>query len=646
MNSETAPIKKLTPMMQQYFDVKSKHQDYILMYRMGDFYELFFEDATISAQVLNIALTHRGTYDEKPIPMCGIPFHAFSSYIPKLVKQGFKVAICDQVEDPAEAKKRGPKSVVKREVTRIITAGTLTEDNLLNDVFNNYLMAVSFKDGLNEKISVALADISTGEFFIKSFEENPLSELLSFTMVKNPAEIIINNDLLENKKLEEFIRLFKSKLVFKPAVFFDLENANKNLKNIFNVQDISVLGSFSDMEIEVQGAVLNYIQLTQIGKIPNILKPYKELNSDVLQIDAFSVKNLEIFENITDSEFKNANLFSTMDRGKTPMGRRLLKSLLSSPLANVEEINRRLNKVEFFVDNQELLDEVREILSEIFDVQRIISRVSFNRAGPRDLLNLSSTLRAVPNIKNLILKKVANVLDNPLIDIIEALGDFEELAQKIEKAIVEEPPIIIREGGFVKEGFHPVLDEYKKLSHNTKQVILELQAKYSLDTSILNLKIKYNNIAGYFIEVPTAKAAPLLEATNTFKHKQTLVNGVRFTTDELSQIEQKILVANDKSLALELSIFEELSKEILERSSDISKLSEAVAKLDVFSSLGLLAIENNYVKPEVNNSLDFEIKDGRHPVVEAQLKSENVAFIPNSSVLENKGDDSKLCILP
>ena len=638
-------VNKTTPMMQQYLAVKEQHQDCLVMYRMGDFYEMFFQDAIVASKALDIALTHRGTHMGEPIPMCGVPHHAFSSYMPKLVRQGFKVAICDQVESPEEAKKRGYKAVVKREVSRIITAGTLTEDNLLNGSFNNYLMSVVINDGLNTKVSVAITDISTGEFYVQSFNENAVAELTSLVIIKNPAEIIVCDNITENSKFTSFVNQFKAKLVLKPQTFFDEINAKRNLCNLFNVSEISVLGEFSEMEISAQGACINYIELTQIGKIPNISKPRKESNSDILQIDAFSVKNLEIFENINDETTKDSNLFAVMDKTKTPMGKRELKRALSTPLANVEKINRRLDIVEFFVNNFDLLNNIREILAQIFDIQRIISRISCNRAGPRDLLNIGATLSVIPNIKTLLLNGIENTIENPVSFILDGLKDFSSLARKISNAIIDEPPLLARDGGFIKDGYHPTLDEYKSLSQNTKQVILDLQAKYSLETSVLNLKIKYNNIAGYFIEVPTKQATSLLAPDSGFKHKQTLVNGVRFTTPELSEIEQKILVANEKYLSLELELFDELCKEILNKIDEINILSNALAELDMFSSLALLAIENDYVKPIVDNSFDFNIVNGRHPVVEANLKPQNIAFIPNDCRLENQGEDSKLWIL-
>ena len=645
-NSKKVKDIKATPMMQQYFSVKEKYADYLLMYRMGDFYEMFFDDAKVASKALDIALTHRGTYMGEPVPMCGIPFHAFSSYIPKLVHQGFKVAICDQLEDPAEAKKRGYKAVVKRGVSRIITAGTLTEDNLIGGVLNNYLMAVVFVGNLDLKVAVALTDISTGEFVVQSFDENAIAELASFTAIKNPAEIIISDKCTDKEELSDFIMQFKSRIVFKPDVFFDMISAKKNICGTFGVSDVSVLGNFSDAEISAQGAVLNYIQLTQIGQMPNISKPVKEVCGDFLQMDAFSVRNLELFENLNDETTTRDNLFSVMDKTKTSMGKRKLKQSLSEPLVNIDKINVRLNAVEFFVNNEDFLYSVREELSKISDIQRIVGRISCNRAGPRDILNIGMTLDTVPNLKRLIEVAVDNSIENPFIEVLDGLRDFGNLSHDIVNAIEEDAPILARDGGFIKMGFDTVLDEYKRLSQNSKQVILDLQAKYVLQTSIVSLKIKYNNIVGYFVEVPSKQANALLTEGSGFTHKQTLVNGVRFTTPELSEIEQKILLANEKYLALELEIFAKLCAEILDRIEDINILSRAVADLDLYSSLAILAIENNYVKPVVDDSFAFDIVDGRHPVVEVNLKRQNIAFIPNDCVLENKDkENSKLWIL-
>ncbi|MGN0929471.1 MAG: DNA mismatch repair protein MutS, partial [Alphaproteobacteria bacterium] len=636
---------KITPMMLQYLEVKEKHKDYLLMYRMGDFYELFFEDAEIASKALDIALTHRGTYLGKQIPMCGVPHHAFSSYMPKLIKQGYKVAICDQTETPEEAKLRGGnKAVIKREVSRIITAGTLTEDNLLNSSLNNYLCSVYAKDGLEPHITIAIADISTGEFLLQNWDTNAISELQSFLLIKNPVEIIISEKLLTNKKFENIIGEHKQKLVIKPESFFDTINAQKNLCEQFQIATLDSIGNFTNEEISCCGAILNYINITQIGTKPNLNYPSKEKNSDFLQIDAFSIKNLEIFNNINDENIKDSSLFEILDKTQTSLGRRLLRQILSTPLANTNKINERLNIVEFFTEHTELLSQIREELTLISDIQRIISRITLNRAGPKDLQNLAFSLQQSSYLKEELENELKNTITNPLSKILEGLKDFTPLSKKLKNAIIDEAPLTTKDAGFIKEGFNVTLDEYKNIQQNTKQIILDLQSKYILDTGISNLKIKYNNIVGYFIEVPLKQATSLM-GNKTYTHRQTLVNNVRFSTTELTEIEQKILVANEKYVSLELSLFKELCTDILNQTNDIEKFAESIANLDVFTNLALIATENNYTKPLIDDSLAFEIIDGRHPVVEANIKKQNATFIPNDCVLENTKDSSKLWIL-
>lgn len=636
---------KPTPMMLQYLEVKEKHKDYLLMYRMGDFYELFFEDAEIASKALDIALTHRGTYYGKPIPMCGVPHHAFSSYMPKLIKQGYKVAICDQTETPEEAKLRGGnKAVIKREVSRIITAGTLTEDNLLNSSLNNYLCSVYVKDGLEPHITIAIADISTGEFTLQNWDTNSISELQSFLLIKNPVEIIISEKLLNNKQFEEIISEHKQKLVIKPESFFDTINAQKNLCEQFEISTLASIGNFTNEEISCCGAILNYIQITQIGTKPNLKYPTKEKNSDFLQIDAFSIKNLEIFNNINDENIKDSSLFEILDKTETSLGRRLLRKILSTPLANTKKINDRLNIVEFFTEHSELLSQIRAELILISDIQRIISRITLNRAGPKDLQNLANSLQLSLYLKDELEDELKKTITNPLTQILDGLKDFTNLSKKLKNAIIDDAPLTTKDAGFIKEGFNITLDEYKNIQQNTKQIILDLQSKYILDTGISNLKIKYNNIVGYFLEVPLKQATSLM-GNKTYTHRQTLVNNVRFSTNELTEIEQKILVANEKYVSLELSLFKELCTDILNQTNDIEKFAESIANLDVFTNLALIAIENNYTKPLVDNSLAFEIIDSRHPVVEANIKKQNATFIPNDCILENTKDSSKLWIL-
>ncbi|MDR2099028.1 MAG: DNA mismatch repair protein MutS [Rickettsiales bacterium] len=635
---------KATPMVAQYLGIKERYRDYLLMYRMGDFYELFFDDAKTAAAALDIALTSRGTYGGEKIPMCGIPHHAFSSYIPKLIKKGYKVAICDQAETPEEAAARGGKSVLRREVSRIITAGTLTEDSLIPTSFNNYLAAVAFKDGLEPEIALALSDISTGDFEVKYWDENAVSELMSFAILERPSEIIIPEKILGLKKFEPFVEAQKERLVAKPDSFFNATSARKSIMEAFSVADTGALGNFSEPEIMAMGGMLSYIELTQIGRMPALKHPAKKLASDFLQIDASSTRNLEIFDSL-DARGGELSLFRIMDRTKTPMGRRWLRNAIARPLSDAARINARLDSVEFFAMNPDLTDRIRECLAGASDIERIMARLALGRAGPRDILNVGRTLALSAPVKEMLAAAAKNSIADPVAGITGGLARFKELADRIGSAIVYDPPASAAAGGFVKEGFSAALDEYRRLSTNTKQVILELQAKYALATSVMNLKIKYNNIVGYFVEVPGAKATALMDPKSGFRHKQTLVSGVRFTTDELLEIEQKILVANEKYLALELEIFKGLGDEILGVRDSIEKYSKALAELDGFSALAALALDEDYVRPAVDGTLAFEIRGGRHPIVESAMRKTGTAFIPNDALLEDRDESSRLWLL-
>ena len=643
--------QKITPMMEQYLKVKNEYKDYLLFYRMGDFYEMFFDDAKIASEVLNIALTHRGTYLGIPIPMCGIPFHAISSYIPKLVNKGFRIAICDQTETPEQAKLRVYKAVVTRQVQRIITSGTLTEENLINTSLNNYLMVLlPIKLNNNLQITVAICDISTGEFTLETFKNNSIVELFSYTLTRNPAEIIAPNNIIDDTEFKEFINRFKEKIIFRPLTFFDFFTGQKIIKDFYKVENLNSFGVLDEYEISAVSAIINYVKLTQIDNIPNLSYPIKQEQNKYLKLDAFSIKNLEIFEELNKEDgTKSSSLFSIMDKTKTPMGKRKLKQVLSTPLTDVIQINSRLDLTEFFYNRQSLIEEIRDILTSIFDLQRIVNRISCNRAGPRDIQNIGFTLQKIKPLRNILKNECDknNINKIELLEnIINDLKDFDLLSTKILDAIEDEAPITTNATGFIKTGYNKQLEEYANLSKNSRQVILNLNKKYIEATNISSLKIKYNNIMGYFIEVSPRFSNILFNSKEyIFRHKQTLLNAVRFTTDELSQIEQKILLADDQYANLELELFNDLCNEIYKRYNDINKVASAIADLDLFSSFALLAIQNNYIKPFINNTLDFKIIDGRHPVVEQYLKEQNINFIPNDCVLQNENQNTRIWVL-
>jgi len=626
----------ITPMMQQYLDIKSQHQDYLLFYRMGDFYEMFFDDAVKASKALDIALTKRGKHEGADIPMCGVPFHAYESYLSRLIKQGYKVAICEQTEDPKEAKKRGSKSVVRREVIRLVTPGTLTEDNLLDSKRNNYILCIA---KLQDTIGLSWLDISTGDFYtqevaVKNYNE---ADILSSTLARlNPVEILISDQYLQTPSIFSVLNEYKEKLSVLAHARFNSENARKRIQDIFGVQTLDAFGSFSRAEITASGIVLDYVENTQKGKLPRIEKPIKVYDHKVMEIDGSTRKSLELLDSIRGD--KNYSLLSVIDRTKTAVGGRLLSSWISSPLLDIEEINNRLDGIEFFINRSRLREDISLLLKSLPDAERAVSRLSAGRGGPRDMANIMVTLSALPKLRNLIYGgQSSEILDNICFSIeknLQNLGHYEQLVTNLENALEDELPLLSRDGGFIKQGYYPPLDEVRSLRNDSHQVILDLQIKYAEQTGINNLKIKYNNVIGYFIEVPSKYATEMLENPD-YIHRQSVLNAARFTTVELTEIENKIRGASEKSLAMELELYNNLVAEIMAVSDNISRTAKSLGELDVLSSLAELAVENNYCRPILDNSLIFDIKEGRHPVVESSIAKEHSGtFVGNDCSLD------------
>lgn len=634
-------INAVTPMMAQYLEIKNQHKDYLLFYRMGDFYELFFDDAVIASKALDIALTKRGKHDDVDIPMCGVPYHAYESYLAKVIRQGFKVAICEQVEDPKEAKKRGYKSVVKREVVRLVTPGTLTEDNLLDAKRNHFLLGIAKLSGA---LGLSWLDVSTGAFFTQELslkdksEENLLSSLLSRL---NPVEIIVSDAYLQTPSIFSIFNEYRDKLSVLPQARFNSENAKLRLQNLFKVDTLDAFGNFSRAEITAAGVVLDYLETTQHGHMPVIEKPQKIYENQVLEIDGATRRSLELLDSIGGD--KSTSLISVIDRTITGVGGRLLSSRVAAPLVDIREINNRLDVVEFFINYQNIRNDLRTILRSCPDIERSLSRLSLGRGGPRDLSNIRTALGIVPAIKNLIMNfnqsssdSVLNSLPNSIKKIIDNLGQHNIIVDNLDRALAEELPLLQRDGGFIKDGYYPPLDDIKSLKNDSHKLIVELQNKYATQTKISNLKIKYNNVIGYFAEVPSKFATELLENPE-FIHRQSVLNAARFTTVELTELENKIRGASDKALAIELEIFSNLVQEVLIASEEILRTSRSLAELDVGSALADLAIEKNYCRPQIDESLEFDIVEGRHPVVEAAIqKDHSGSFVANNCHLGNE----------
>lgn len=628
----------LTPMMEQYLEIKKEHQDYLLFYRMGDFYEMFFEDAVTASKALDITLTRRGQLDGEHVPMCGVPFHAYESYLSKLIRQGYKVAICEQTEDPKEAKKRGAKSVVRRAVTRLVTPGTLTEDNLLDSKKNNFMLGLC---KLADNLGTAWIDVSTGDFFTQTLnlKERREAVILSSVLARlNPVEIIVSDSYLQNPELFSILNEYREKLTVLPQARFNSENARKRLMEAYQVSTLDAFGNFERAEIAAAGILLDYIENTQKGKLPRIEAPVKLFENLVMEIDGSTRRSLELLESAAGD--KGASLLSVMDRTITGAAGRLLASRISSPLLDIAEINQRLDIVEFFINNPEVRADFREILRGCPDVERAVSRLSLGRGGPRDLAAVRQALEIIPSVKNMLFrscgKSETEILSNcpeAVKNVIGRLGYHDTLVDTLARALDDELPLLARDGGFIRSGYYPALDEIKSLKDDSHKLIVELQAKYAEATGINNLKIKFNNVIGYFIEVQSKYATELLENPE-FIHRQSVLNAARFTTVELNELENKIRGAADKALAMEQELFNNLVQDIILAAEDISRTAKAIAELDVGAALADLAVEKNYCRPKIDNSLAFEVEDGRHPVVEAAIEKEHgSAFVGNNCAL-------------
>ena len=618
-------------MMSQYMEIKSDYSEALLFYRMGDFYELFFEDAKVAASALDIALTKRGKHSGEDIPMCGVPHHSAENYIYTLIKKGFRVAICEQMESPEEAKKRGYKAVVKREVVRLVTPGTLTEDNLLDAKKSNYLASYSL---VHKEASVSWIDISTGSFYISSITPEKLgSELTRLS----PSEILLSEDLAKaHRDLAEEFGISVTEL---GNSAFDSSSARERLKKIFNVETVDGLGTFNRAELSSMGAIIEYLEITQKGKLPMLSRPRRELNSSFMTIDTATRKNLELTKGLSSGN-KSGSLLSVIDHTLTSGGARLLEKRVSAPSTNLGEIEKRLNGLDFMIADPSLSSSLRSELRKVPDLDRALSRISLERAGPRDLVAIRNGL-----LQSSIISKILSSFTLPKLikEKTTVFPEQDKFLSLLTEALVDEPPILARDGGFIREGFDPKLDEARRLRSEGKKIIAEMQMDLVKISGIQSLKIKHNNVLGYFVETPATHADRMLSPplSDTFIHRQTTANQVRFSTVELSEIETKILNAASHSLEIEKQTFKDLCGSILQYGECITDIADYLSEIDLTIALSELARNESWVKPTVDESRNFEISGGRHPVVEQALKKEGKAFISNECTL----NDGKICLL-
>ena len=646
---ETPPPARanMTPMMAQYMEVKENHPDALVFYRMGDFYELFFDDAIRASATLDIALTKRGKHLGEDIPMCGVPVHSHENYLSRLIRAGFKVAVCEQLESPAEAKKRGSKSVVKRDVVRLITPGTLTEDALLDSRTHNYLAAIAqVRSDPKTELGIAWLDMSTGDFHIQPTSRQYLSAVIARL---NPGELLLTEKLLENTEVADLLKPWAAVLSPVPVQRFDSGNARRRLETIYAVGTLDAFGDFSRAEIAAAGALVDYVELTQKGKLPRLGMPQRHTADEVMEIDAATRRNLEFTQTLSGE--KNGSLLYTIDRTVTSAGARLLSARLGAPLTNADAINERLDGAQFFVQASRARDDVRDALRACPDIERALTRVSLGRGGPRDLASVRDGLRQGPCIQQAIKSLSKNLLPPPpsVEEDLVALGHHEPLVERLSRSLADDLPLLARDGGFIAAGYDSQLDELRTLRDSSRKLIAGLQTKYANLSEIASLKIRHNNVLGYYIEVPIKHGERLVEdarakesAASTsaiFIHRQTMANAMRFTTVELSELEDKIRSAADKALALELSLFSDLIGEVTARSEEIAKTAFAMASLDVFAALAHLAVEQNYCRPRIDSSVAFDVQDGRHPVIEAALRTTgDTHFVANGCDLNSKVD--------
>jgi DNA mismatch repair protein MutS len=630
-----APVSDATPSMAQFLEIKAANPDCLLWYRMGDFYELFFEDAVIASQALGIVLTKRGKHQGQDIPMCGVPIHRADEYLQRLIRQHYRVAVCEQLEDPAEARKRGAKAVVKRDVVRLVTPGTVTEEALLDAKARNYLTAVFVHATAGSpRAALASADISTGECEIGEVE---LSDIPGELVRLAPTEVLLADSAASDAALMKWIEIAGGKATPVPGQYFDSLAGERELKAALGVKELGGFGTFERSELAAAGALLKYIDLTQLGRKPILRAPKKSGRDRVLSIDAASRTSLELVKSASGE--KASTLLAAIDRTVTAPGARELQARVASPLVDPALIEARLDAVQFLCERQRLADGLRSTLRGAPDIARALSRLAFNRGGPRDLGAVRDGLEAAAACADE-LQRAGSSLGLPtalatIADVLTAARDS-KLAQSLRAALTQELPYLKRDGGFIEAGYSADLDAARSLRDDSRVVMAGLEARYIEQTGIKTLKVRHNNILGFFIEVTQLNAKPLLSdpLNGMFRHRQTMANAVRFTTADLAEIEGQIASASERALNLEQDIFNALQAAIAEQEKTLSEIASALAELDVHAALAVLALEQNYVRPIVDTSETFDIRGGRHPVVEQSLaKSKEQAFIANDCIL-------------
>ncbi len=615
--SEQIPVEELTPMMQQYMETKKQYADCILFYRLGDFYEMFFEDALTVSRELELTLTGKACGLEERAPMCGVPYHAVEGYLTKLVSRGYKVAICEQVEDPKLA-----KGLVKREVTRIVTPGTNLNMQSLEESKNNFLMCIAY---MPAKIGISIADVTTGDYYLTEVED--LRKLTDELIKYDPSEIICNEAfLVSGYDIDHLRERYRISVNALESHMFDDESCKRLLMRHFKVNTLIGLG-IEDFPVGMAaaGALLQYLYDTQKTELSHFTHIYPYLTNKYMLLDSSTRRNLELTETLREKQ-KRGSLLWVLDKTKTAMGGRLLRSMLEQPLIDKNEMEKRLDAIAALNKDSVSRDEMREYLNSIYDLERLLSKVTYKTANPRDFIALRNSLEMLPAVKT-VLKGFSG---QELTGIEKDLDELQDIFQLIQASIEEDPPITIREGGMIKDGFNADIDRLRSAKRDGKQWLAELEEKDRERTGIKNLKIKYNKVFGYYFEVTNSYKNMVPE---DYIRKQTMSNAERYTTSRLKELEDTILNAEDKLTTLEYDLFCEIRDSISVELERIQRTAKAIARLDVFASLSLVSERSNYVRPQLNEKGVIDIKDGRHPVVEQMIS--NDMFIANDTFLDN-----------
>jgi len=610
-------LTEYTPMMQHYLKTHEEYKDCILFYRLGDFYEMFFDDAKVVSKELELTLTGKSCGAEERAPMCGIPYHAAETYLTRLVKKGYKVAICEQVEDPKLA-----KGMVKREVTRVVTPGTTLNAQALDETKNNYIMCIAY---IGDHYGISSADITTGDYYVTEVDSE--RKLLDEVNKYQPTEIICNEAFyISGIDIDDMKNRMGIVIYSLDAWYFSDETAQMTLKDHFKVRDLEGLGLADyDSGVVAAGALLKYLYETQKTTLSNLVAIHPYTTGKFMIIDSSTRRNLELVETLREKQ-KRGSLLWVLDKTRTAMGARTLRSFVEQPLIERTEIEERYDAIDEFNTNAITREEIREYLNPVYDLERLITRVTYQTANPRDLIAFRNSIHMLPPIKTLM-----SDFQSPLLKrLYEQLDTLDELYELIERSITEEPPLTLHDGGILKEGYNEEVDRLRKAKTDGKSWLADLEAKEREKTGIKNLKIKYNKVFGYYLEV-----------TNSFKdlvpdyftRKQTLANAERFITPELKELEDVILGAEDKLIVLEYELFREVRQKVADEVVRIQKTAKAVAQIDVFASLATVAEQNNYCRPKLNEKGLIDIKDGRHPVVERMIQNE--MFVANDTYLDN-----------